>query len=73
MKRNNLHAENTKKYLSQEVREELNKQGYSFLFNWDDYYHFRSLCKDAFNRAHAIAQKFIEDTNANSDFNEYIF
>lgn len=59
--------------LSYQVRQELMARGYSFLFNWDDYAHFRSQAKDAFNKAVAIAELFIQDTNADSDFNEYIF
>jgi len=73
MKRNNLHAENTKNTLSHQVRQQLNEKGFSFLFNWDDYYYFKSLCKEAFNKSQAIAEKFIEETNASSDFNEYLF
>lgn len=66
-------AKSTTNSISYQVRQILNAKGYSFLFNWDDYAYFRSLCKNAFNKAEAIAEKFIEDTNAKSDFNEYTF
>lgn len=64
---------NTSNYLSYQVRQILNQKGYSFLWNWDDYQYFKSLCKNAFNKAQAIAEKFLEETNTKSDFNEYIF
>lgn len=67
-------AKNTSKKLSQQVKEILSEKGFSFLFNYNDYSFFKSQCKNAFNKAQAIAEKFIEDnTQANSDFNEYIF
>ena len=59
--------------LSRQVREELMKRGYSFLFNWEDYKHYKTQAKNAFNRAIAIADLFINETNQTSDFNEYIF
>lgn len=68
----NSHKSNTN-LLSYQVRQELMQRGYSFLFNWDDYAHFRSQAKDAFNKAVAIAELFIQDTNADSDFHEYTF
>lgn len=63
----------TQNYLSYQVRQILNQKGYSFLWNWDDYQYFKSTCKNAFNKAQAIAEKFLEDTNTKSDYNEYIF
>ena len=66
-------AKSTSNFLSHQVRQILNEKGYSFLFNWSDYAYFKSQCANAFNKAEAIAEKFIEDTNAKSDFNEYTF
>ena len=67
-------AKNTSKNLSQQVKEILSEKGFSFLFNYNDYSFFKSQCANAFNKAQAIAEKFIEDnTQSNSDFNEYIF
>ncbi len=67
-------AKNTSKNLSQQVKEILSEKGFSFLFNYNDYTFFKSQCKNAFNKAQAIAEKFIEDnTQAKSDFNEYTF
>lgn len=60
--------------LSYQVRQLLNEKGFSFLWNWNDYYHFRTEAKKAFDKAQAIAEMFIqENVNSNSDFNEYIF
>lgn len=66
-------TEDTKVLLSYKVRQELTEKGYSFLWNWDDYYYYKSLCKNAFNKAFDITQKFISESNASSDFNEYLF
>jgi len=70
---NKSHNKSNTNLLSYQVRQELSQRGYSFLFNWSDYTYYRSLAKDAFNRAVAIAELFIQDTNTESDFNEYIF
>lgn len=59
--------------LSYQVRQELNQRGYSFLFNWGDYAYFRNKAKNAFNKAVAIAELFIQDSNADSDYHEYTF
>lgn len=59
--------------LSDQVKEKLHQKGYSFLWNWDDYQYFKSTCKNAYNKAQAIAEKFLEETNTKSDYNEYIF
>lgn len=64
---------NTSFPLSYQVRQILNDKGFDFLFNWSDYTYYRSQAKKAFNKAQAIAELFIEDTNAKSDFNEYLF
>ncbi len=74
MTQNNSNShKNTANYLSYQVRQILNQKGYSFLWNWDDYQYFKSTCKNAFNKAQAIAEKFLEETNTKSDYNEYIF
>lgn len=74
MQTNNIQSRKiTTNYLSYQVRQELRERGYSFLFNWSDYAYFKSQAKNAFNKAVAIAELFIQDTNAESDFNEYIF
>lgn len=69
---NNSRKNNTN-LLSYQVRQELSQRGYSFLFNWDDYAYFRSQAKHAFNKALAIAELFIQDSNAQSDYHEYTF
>lgn len=67
-------AKNTSKNLSQQVNEILTEKGLSFLFNYNDYTFFKSQCKNAFNKAQAIAEKFIEENqHAKSDFNQYVF
>lgn len=67
-------AKNTSKNLSQQVQEILNEKGFSFLFNWSDYTYYKAHVKNAFNKAQAIAEKFIEENQeAQSDFNQYVF
>ncbi len=66
-------AKNTTNPISYQVRQILNEKGYSFLFNWSDYSHFKSQVKNAFNKAQAIADLFISETEAESDYNEYNF
>jgi hypothetical protein len=74
MIRTTFHAKNTSKNLSQQVKEILNERGLSLLFNFNDYTHFKTQCTNAFNKAQAIAEKFIEENQeAKSDFNEYVF
>lgn len=74
MKRTTFNAKNTSKNLSQQVQEILNNKGFSFLFNWSDYTHHKAQAKNAFNKAQAIAEKFIEENQeAQSDFNQYVF
>lgn len=58
---------------SVQVREILTKNGYSHLFNYNDYKYFKTQCKNEFNKALAIAQKFVEYNEVSSDFQEYIF
>ncbi len=62
-----------KNSLSNEVKQILSKRGFSFLFNWSDYQLFKTKSKNAFNRAVAISEMFIQENSQSSDFNEYIF
>ena len=71
MKRNNLHAKSTN--LSTQVKDILHEKGFSFLFNFNDYKHFKKQCSNAWNKAQDIAQKFIEENTQDSDYNQYIF
>lgn len=60
--------------LSDQVKDKLHHKGFSFLFNYSDYFLFKSQAKNAFNKAQAIADLFILDNNTNeSDFSEYLF
>lgn len=58
---------------SVQVKEILAKNGYSHLFNYNDYSYFKKQCKNEFNKAIAIAQKFIEYNDCPSDYQEYIY
>lgn len=74
MIRTTFHAKNTSKNLSQQVTEILTEKGFSSLFNYSDYTHFKTQFANAFNKSQAIAEKFIEENQqAKSDFNEYVF
>ena len=65
---------NTSFKLSEQVKETLHAKGYSFLFNFEDYKHYKAQAKKAFNKAQAIADLFIQENNTNeSDFSEYVF
>lgn len=59
------------KKLSLQVKEILQKEGFSFLFNWSDYKHFKKQTKKNFNRAFQIASLFISESCQTSDFSEY--
>jgi hypothetical protein len=60
--------------LSEQVKTILHKEGFSKVFNYQDYDFFKQKAKTAFNKAQAIAQMFLsENTTSTSDFNEYIF
>lgn len=60
--------------LSEQVKSILQKQGFSSIFNYGDYKFFKEQCKNAFNKAQAIAEKFrAEAEPQQNDFNEYIF
>lgn len=58
---------------SEQVKAILTKNGYSHLFNYNDYKYFKKQCKNEFNRALAIAHKFIEYNDIPGDYQEYIF
>lgn len=60
--------------LSEQVKRILRKKGFSSLFNYSDYEYFKSQCKNAFNKAQAIADKFqAEAEPQQNDFKDYIF
>lgn len=66
-----VHSKCTK--TSVQVKEILSKNGYSHLFNFNDYHFFKKQCKNEFSQALAIAQKFIEYYDCQSDYEEYIY
>lgn len=60
--------------LSEQVKDILQKRGFSAVFNYSDYQFFKSECLKAFNIAQEIADKFIQEANPQAnDFNDYIF
>lgn len=60
--------------LSTQVKSILHERGLSKVFNYTDYEHFKKQCTNAWNKAQAIAELFIQDNqNTNSDFNDYVF
>ncbi len=48
MKQTIFKDKSTKNNLSSQVKTELNKKGFSFLFNWEDYKYFKAQAKNAF-------------------------
>lgn len=64
---------NTPLKLSEQVKETLNEKGYSAIFNFQDYKYYKAQAKKAFNKAQEIAEKFIQENNTKSDFDEYVF
>lgn len=58
---------------SEQVFSILHERGLSKIFNYDDYEYFKKQCKGAFNLAQAIADKFLEYNDHESDFAEYVF
>lgn len=64
---------NTSFKLSEQVKTILNEKGFSFLFNYSDYAYYKAQAKKAFNKAQEIAEYFIQENNAKSDFDEYVF
>jgi len=59
--------------VSEQVKKILHRNGLSRAFNFADYQYYKAKTKNAFNKAHAIAQCFIEDYQEQSDLNEYQF
>lgn len=67
-------SSNKNSLLSEQVKQILNEKGFSFSFNWRDYQYFKAKAKNAFNKAVAIAEMFIEENGTdNGDFNQYVF
>lgn len=70
----NSEAKSTPFKTSEQVKAILHEKGFSKLFNYADYKYFKEQCRCAFNKAVAIADLFIQDTNENgSDFHDYIY
>lgn len=59
--------------VSSQVKTLLHGKGYSHLFNWNDFEHFKRITKNAFNQAQHIADKFINQADSESDFAQYPF
>lgn len=60
--------------LSEQVKNILKNKGFSSLFNYSDYEFFKDQCKEAFNKALAIAELFIQDAEpSQNDLNDYLF
>jgi len=59
--------------LSEQVKSILHKNGLSKIFNYPDYEYFKRRTQNAFNKAQAIAEQFLQEAGTQSDFNEYIF
>ena len=66
-----IEDKNTK--LSEQVKKILTEKGFSFLFNFQDYKYFKQKAKGDFNPALKIADLFMNETDQESDFNQYIF
>lgn len=68
-----IKKDKTKAYLlSEQVKSILLNRGYLKAFNWADYNYFKEVCKDSFNKALAIAERFMDD-DIQSDFEDYVF
>ncbi|AXP79173.1 hypothetical protein CJ739_73 [Mariniflexile rhizosphaerae] len=60
--------------LSEQVKNILKSNGFTSLFNYNDYEFFKEECKEAFNKALAIAERFMADADPNqNDLNDYLF
>lgn len=69
-----MNAKNNTFKLSTQVQNILHEKGFSKAFNYSDYEYFKTQCKNAWNKAQAIAELFLQDNqNTNSDFNDYVF
>ena len=69
----NLHGKVNNFQTSAIVKNILHEKGFSFLFNWSDYEYYKNQCKKAFNKPYSIAEKFIEQAEQDSEFNQYPF
>jgi len=70
---NNIQSKNTSFKLSNQVKTILHEKGFSFLFNYQEYERYKRQCKNAFNKAYSIADKFLSNAEAKSDYSQYIF
>ena len=68
-----LQPQNTAFLTSTQVKTILHEKGFSHLFTWADYEYYKKKCKGAFNLAYSIANKFLEQAEQDSDFNQYPF
>lgn len=69
-----IRHKNTAFNLSEQVKRILHEKGFSFLFNYSDYFYFKSITKKEFNKPQAIANLFIQENQTEvSDFNSYVF
>ena len=59
--------------LSDKVYQELQSQGFSKLFNWEDYHYFKKQSLNKFNQVEAIVSLFIFYASDESDFADYEF
>ena len=74
MHKNSIESKSNAFNLSTQVKSILHEKGLSKVFNYSDYKYFKTQCKNAWNKAQAIAELFIQDNqNTNSDFNDYVF
>lgn len=75
MENNTTNSRKTNPFLlSEQVKTILQNQGFSSIFNYDDYKYFKEKCKSAYNKAQAIAELFTAEAEPqHNDFNEYIF
>lgn len=60
--------------LSDKVKKILHDKGLSFLFTYNDYKYFKNQVSNAFDKAQAIADLFIQyHEPTQNDFSEYVF
>lgn len=60
--------------LSDKVKKILHDKGLSFLFTYNDYEYFKKQVSNAFDKAQAIADLFIQyHEPTQNDFSEYVF
>lgn len=74
--RPNLKLKSPKPFLlSEKVKRILYRRGYSHIFNYPDYKYFKEAAKEIayIDRAEAIADLFIENSNEVSDYSNYTY